>query len=220
MSSEVGTSKVGTGKKVARFVVAAMVGIALIVTGTLLAPVLTNYIPLFGTHSESRNTEVIQSITREEQVVLLSLGIEGIEQKDQTGTSWFNDLPFTGRSKIIQYGFKAKLGIEGKDVAIKETGTGTYLVSIPKFIFIGHDNVSFKSAFEKNGALIPPNKSLGASTSSPRTACIVKSVTCRHQLHRWGTICFGANILLNQKVKILKVPKTPRTHKTARGKQL
>lgn len=153
MSSEVGTSKVGTGKKVARFVVAAMVGIALIVTGTLLAPVLTNYIPLFGTHSESRNTEVIQSITREEQVVLLSLGIEGIEQKDQTGTSWFNDLPFTGRSKIIQYGFKAKLGIEGKDVAIKETGTGTYLVSIPKFIFIGHDNVSFKSAFEKNGAL-------------------------------------------------------------------
>lgn len=153
MSSEVGTSKVGTGKKVARFVVAAMVGIALIVTGTLLAPVLTNYIPLFGTHTESRNTEVIQSITREEQVVLLSLGIEGIEQKDQTGTSWFNDLPFTGRSKIIQYGFKAKLGIEGKDVAIKETGTGTYLVSIPKFIFIGHDNVSFKSAFEKNGAL-------------------------------------------------------------------
>lgn len=153
MSSEVGTSKVGTGKKVARFVVAAMVGIALIVTGTLLAPVLTNYIPLFGTHSESRNTEVIQSITREEQVVLLSLGIEGIEQKDQTGTSWFNDLPFTGRSKIIQYGFKAKLGIEGKDVAIKETGTGTYLVSIPKFIFIGHDNVSFKSALEKNGAL-------------------------------------------------------------------
>lgn len=153
MSSEVGTSKVGTGKKVARFVVAAMVGIALIVTGTLLAPVLTNYIPVFGTHSESRNTEVIQSITREEQVVLLSLGIEGIEQKDQTGTSWFNDLPFTGRSKIIQYGFKAKLGIEGKNVAIKETGTGTYLVSIPKFIFIGHDNVSFKSAFEKNGAL-------------------------------------------------------------------
>lgn len=147
------SSEVGTGKKVARFVVAAMVGIALIVTGTLLAPVLTNYIPLFGTHSESRNTEVIQSITREEQVVLLSLGIEGIEQKDQTGTSWFNDLPFTGRSKIIQYGFKAKLGIEGKDVAIKETGTGTYLVSIPKFIFIGHDNVSFKSAFEKNGAL-------------------------------------------------------------------
>ena len=153
MSSQVGTGKIGTGKKLTRFVVAALVVVALIVTGILLAPVLTKYIPLLGTHSESRNSEVIQSITREEQVVLLSLGIQGIEQKDQTATNWFNDIPFTGRSTIIQYGFKAKLGIEGEDVAVKETGTGTYLVSIPEFIFIGHDDISFKPAIEKNGAL-------------------------------------------------------------------
>ncbi|MCV5968550.1 hypothetical protein, partial [Lactococcus petauri] len=47
----------------------------------------------------------------------------------------------------------AKLGIEGKDVTIEHTGEDALLISIPEFIFIGHDDESFRTVVEDNGVI-------------------------------------------------------------------
>lgn len=107
-----------------------------------------------GTKSETRNTQVINSITRQEQVVLLSLGIQGIQEERQSAMRFLGvEVPKSGRASFMQYAFSAMLGIDGKDVRIAQTGEDEYLVSIPDFIFIGHDDESFELITEDNGAL-------------------------------------------------------------------
>lgn len=130
-----------------------LIGFALVAVGALAALVAVTSVSnfsLFGTDSESRSTQLTNSITREEQVVLLSLGIQGIEEKKES-----NDFfgVFGERTKFIQYTFDAKLGIEGKDVVVTQTGENDFLVSIPKFIFIGHSNEDFRLIAENNGIL-------------------------------------------------------------------
>lgn len=107
----------------------------------------------FEAASGSRDSQVINSITREEQVVLLSLGIQGISEKSEISTLFGTQFPGSERTKFIQYAFNAKLGIEGKDVRIERTGEDAYLVSIPEFIFIGHHNEDFRLVAESNGLL-------------------------------------------------------------------
>ena len=63
------------------------------------------------------------------------------------------DVPGSGRASFIQYGFNAKLGIDGQEVKIKQTAEDAFLVSIPEFIFIGHDDVNFKAAAVNNDIL-------------------------------------------------------------------
>lgn len=107
----------------------------------------------FGSNSESRDSQVISSITRADQVVLLSLGIQGIAEKNENSKFFGMDVPGSERTSFIQYSFDAKLGIEGKDVAIRQTGDDAFVVSIPKFIFIGHSNENFRLVAENNGLL-------------------------------------------------------------------
>lgn len=107
----------------------------------------------FGSDSESRNTQLVNSITREEQVVLLSLGIQGIADQKENSVLFGKSIPGSERTKFIQYTFNAKLGIEGKDVEIKQTGDGEVLITVPEFIFIGHKDENFRSIAENNGAL-------------------------------------------------------------------
>ncbi len=109
--------------------------------------------PPFGTEAENRNTQVINAVTREEQVVLLSLGIQGIAEKNETFDLHGWQIPGTERASFVQYGFTAKVGLDGKDVTIRQTGEDEYLVSIPKFIFIGHANEDFRMVTEDNGVL-------------------------------------------------------------------
>ncbi|MGO1775571.1 MAG: hypothetical protein ACTHYY_09155, partial [Agrococcus casei] len=45
------------------------------------------------------------------------------------------------------------LGLEGEPVTIAETGENAYLVTVPEFVFIGHDDAVFETAVEKNGVL-------------------------------------------------------------------
>lgn len=54
---------------------------------------------------------------------------------------------------VLTYAFDAKLGIEGKDVSIVESGTNEYTVTIPEFIFIGHENLTYGVLNEENGLL-------------------------------------------------------------------
>lgn len=108
---------------------------------------------LFGATTDSRNTQIVNSITREQQVVLVSLGIQGISQKNKQGEIFGIEIPGADRAVFLQYDFTAKLGLEGKDVTIEETAENQYLVTIPTFIFIGHGNPSFKTAAQQGGVL-------------------------------------------------------------------
>lgn len=106
-------------------------------------------------HAESTTSEVVSSLTREQQVVLLSLGIEGTEEQTTANKNFYGlfDVPGTKRAKFIKYEFKAKLGIEGGDVKIEKTGDKSYLVKVPEFAVIGHDDITLSLSSEKNGVL-------------------------------------------------------------------
>ncbi|NYD56142.1 hypothetical protein BKA08_000380 [Nocardioides marinisabuli] len=123
------------------------------VVGALVAVDRFTDFSLFGTSSESRSSQVINSVTREEQVVLVSLGIQGIDEEAVTSTVFGVEVPGSGRTTFLQYEFDAKLGIEGGDVEIEQTGEGQFLVTIPDFVFIGHDNETFRLVAEDNGLL-------------------------------------------------------------------
>lgn len=107
----------------------------------------------FGSESESTDTRDIESIKREEQVVLLSLGIQGISEKTEKRTFLGVEVPGSDRATFMQYSFNAKLGIDGRDVRIVPIGEKKYRISIPEYIFIGHSNEDFRLVAENNGAL-------------------------------------------------------------------
>lgn len=139
--------------KAARFGFAFLLVAGLVVAGLFGVKKLWPAFLPFDLVSTTSNTQVIKSVNRMEQVVLLGLGIEGLKDKsDHFAVNGFA-VPGTERATFLQYGFTAKLGIEGKDVRIEQTGEGKFRVTIPEFIFIGHDQATFKLATEKNGAL-------------------------------------------------------------------
>ena len=45
------------------------------------------------------------------------------------------------------------MGIDGKDVVIKEIGEKDIEITIPKFVFIGYDDPEFEFIVDKNGVL-------------------------------------------------------------------
>jgi hypothetical protein len=109
----------------------------------------------FGVEKSTRNSQIIESVSRQEQVALVSLGIQGIQEEASKGTLPFLNqvVPWSERATFAQYSFKAKLGVDGEDVRIEETGEDSFLVTIPEFIFIGHDDEDFRLVTENNGAL-------------------------------------------------------------------
>lgn len=137
-------------KKIALILVALVIGVGV---GAVVVPRALPNLSLFTSSAEARDTQIINSITREEQVVLLSLGIQGIAEKTARGEFLGMDVPGSGRATFLQYTFNAKLGIDGQDVRIMPTGEDEFLVSIPEFIFIGHDDETFRTVVEDAGAL-------------------------------------------------------------------
>ena len=101
------------------------------------------------------DTQIVEKLTLEEEVVLLSLGIQGIEERRKANEKLWGrlNIPGTGKVKFIKYGYTAKLGMDGEKVTITEIGEKKYLVSIPEFKFIGHDDVTFELAAESNGPM-------------------------------------------------------------------
>jgi hypothetical protein len=106
-----------------------------------------------GIESESHDSQVIQAIERTQEVSLLSLGIQGIREKDQNREIFGRSVPGTGEKTFLQYNFHAKLGIDGAQVKVTKTGKNAYLISVPKFIFIGYEKPTFKVAVEDGGVL-------------------------------------------------------------------
>jgi hypothetical protein len=107
----------------------------------------------FGIQSETHDSQVIQAIERTQQVSLLSLGIQGIREKDEKGHLLGLGVPGTTKKVFLQYNFKAKLGVDGAKVKVTKTGANAYRISVPKFIFIGYARPTFKVAVEDGGAL-------------------------------------------------------------------
>jgi hypothetical protein len=107
----------------------------------------------FGIRSESHDSQVIQAIERTQEVSLLRLSIQGIKDEDRNRTLFGKNLPGTGEKVFLQYNFKAKLGIDGSQVVVKKTGPKSYVISVPKFIFIGYDQPTFRTAATDGGVL-------------------------------------------------------------------
>lgn len=105
------------------------------------------------TVTESRSSQVVMSVQREDQVVLLSLGIQGLEQTDSHGEIWGLSVPGSGKKAFLPYSFTAKLGIDGGKVRISEVDENKYHIAIPKFIFVGNGDVKFDDMLEVGGIL-------------------------------------------------------------------
>ncbi|MHA6523508.1 hypothetical protein [Tessaracoccus sp. G1721] len=135
-------------KLVVPFVWVGVVLVALMASASVLLGMLDR-----GNESDLTDSRVVQSIKREEQVVLLSLGIQGISEKSEKSTFLGLEVPGSDRATFMQYSFNAKLGIDGRDVRIVPVGEKRYRISIPEFIFIGHSNEEFRLVAENNGAL-------------------------------------------------------------------
>lgn len=111
-------------------------------------------LPILQSTQTTSHSQIVNAVERKEQVVLLSLGVQGISERSSERSALFGvEIPGSERAAFIQYSFNAKLGIEGRDVDIEQIDEGKYRVSIPDFKFIGHDNVSFKLVAENNGVL-------------------------------------------------------------------
>ena len=119
---------------------------------------------LFGVTTTKTDTQVVQALRRDDQIVLVALGIQGIVSEEAKGKVLGVEIAGTGRVQYIQYSYAAKLGIDGKQVVIKKAGPNAYKVTIPDFMFIGHDNEKFQVAVEKNGVISFATPDIDTST--------------------------------------------------------
>lgn len=108
---------------------------------------------MFTSSSHERDSQVIQSVTRVQEVALLSLHIEGISKHESNGVIFGVAVPASEKTTLIQYKFDAKLGIDGSQVTIEPTGPDSFRVTIPQFIGIGFDEPVFENPLEMSNAL-------------------------------------------------------------------
>lgn len=100
-----------------------------------------------------KNTQIVNAVTRTQEVALVTLGIEGIEErKTEDGQLLFLSIP-NSRATFVRYSFDAKLGINAEGVKIDEQPDGSFVVRIPSFIVIGLDNQHVETAVESNDVL-------------------------------------------------------------------
>jgi hypothetical protein len=125
----------------------------LLAIGVFTAVKNQGWLSPFGIKSESHDSQVIHAIERTQEVSLLSLGIQGIKEKGHSETIFGKEVPFSEKTVFLQYNFNAKLGIDGAQVSVTETGENAYFISVPEFKFIGYDEPTFKVAVEDGGAL-------------------------------------------------------------------
>lgn len=108
---------------------------------------------LFTSSAQERDSQVIQSVTRLQEVALLSLHIEGISKHESNGEIFGVAVPASEKTTLLQYKLDAKLGIDGSKVTIESTGPDTFRVTVPPFIGIGFDEPKFEDALESSNAL-------------------------------------------------------------------
>ncbi|MGY2743445.1 hypothetical protein [Arthrobacter sp. UYCu723] len=108
---------------------------------------------LFSSSSSERDSQVVQAVTRVQEVALLSLHIEGVTRHESNGEILGVAIPASEKTTLIQYKFDAKLGVDGSQVKIEPTGPKSFRVTIPQFIGIGFDDPKFEDALESSNPL-------------------------------------------------------------------
>ena len=121
------------------------------------------------TVAESSNTQVITAVEREEQIILLSAATQGLSEETRSSTLFGRNVPGSGRTEFVQYSYSAKIGIEGGDVSIEETGENDFLITVPEFIVIGNSDAEFKTVLDNAGVL-------GAMTEKIDTADTISGI--------------------------------------------
>lgn len=105
---------------------------------------------------EQEREELVTDIKTEEEVVLVSMAIEGFESRTTMATVLGKEVPLSDKTKYVTYSFTAKLGINGKNVTIEENpdkGENAYLVTIPEFEMIGFSDPVFSEESQAKGLL-------------------------------------------------------------------
>ncbi|UTT70574.1 hypothetical protein NMQ03_05395 [Arthrobacter sp. DNA4] len=108
---------------------------------------------LFSSNSNERDSQVVQAVTRVQEVALLSLHIEGVSRQESNGEILGITVPASAKTTLLQYKFNAKLGIDGSQVKIEPNGAESFRVTIPNFIGLGFDDPSFEDPLESSGTL-------------------------------------------------------------------
>ncbi|MBT2554488.1 hypothetical protein [Arthrobacter sp. ISL-5] len=108
---------------------------------------------LFSSSSLERDSQVVQAVTRVQEVALLSLHIEGVTRHESNGEILGVAIPASEKTTLIQYKFDAKLGVDGSQVKIEPTGPKSFRVAIPQFIGIGFDDPVFEDPLESSNPL-------------------------------------------------------------------
>ncbi|MEJ1922511.1 hypothetical protein [Microbacterium sp. KHB019] len=130
---------------------------ALIIAGAMLAAsVLVIFkLAISGWVGETTdtNTQVVNAVTRVQEVALVTLSIEGIdERKTEASQILFLSIP-NSRASFLRYSFDAKLGLDAKEVDIMQRPDGSFLITIPAFVVIGLNHQKVEVAAENNDVL-------------------------------------------------------------------
>lgn len=130
----------------------ALVLIGIGVGVTIVLGMLVPGVP-WSSKSSSDSSLVITAIERTEQVALLSVGVQGITERRESRELFGFEVPGSDRASFIQYSFDLKMGIDGSQVTIEETGDNSFTLTIPEFTVIGSDRPHFETIVEDNGVL-------------------------------------------------------------------
>lgn len=131
------------------FLTGLVIGLAIL----WIPSAVKNAIMPWETKETSHTTQIIEAVTREEQISLLRLGILGEEVKDASTTFYGKDLPWSEKTKQMRYSFNAKLGFNNSDVTVEANPDDSLTITVPEFIFIGIDDQRVELSDEENGLL-------------------------------------------------------------------
>lgn len=142
------------GKKLKYVIIGILLGILISgITFFAISHKVANESKMPATHAvkTDKDSLTVKSLSKEKQIVLVNLGLSEILNEEKSSQLFGKNIVGTSRKKFIQASFDAKLGLNGKDVDITKDGKNSYLITVPKFIFIGYNNPNFKLLDEHNG---------------------------------------------------------------------
>lgn len=134
----------------------AVFGVVVLVVGALaggyLAGIFTPpwLVAALGSQSVIKNEQVVTSMEKKEQTVLLELGVKGVSEAEGIPPAVLKDFPLLKKARYMIYSGKVKLGVDS--VLVKATGDHTFTVSVPEFIWIS-DDVNVDRVISSDGLL-------------------------------------------------------------------
>jgi hypothetical protein len=135
----------------------ATFGVVVLVIGALIAGVAAGLLTppwlasALGPQTPIKNEQVVTSIEKEEQSVLLTLGTQGISEAKGIPPAILRDFPLLQKARLMQYSMRVKLGVDA--VSIDAVEDHKFRVTVPKFVWIGQEDLKIERVFSDDGAL-------------------------------------------------------------------